>query len=306
MMSESLIITRNIAVVIFLMAMTAAAELFGQHEIIFPEAGALCIGLWLMPKAVWNIRSWQIPIFLTAASIVGLVINLIVPACFEIRFLLAFVVVIVLLRLVRCNMYPIVSAAMLPVLIGTTSWVYPLSVFAISIILLAGRIQFSQKERNDYYPFSPVQMLALTIALCVPLIITLNSTLSTLHFLMVPPLVVTMIEFANRKSGFRERPFTIWLLIIAAAVISTGIEFVLHRTLGIFMAVGTLLTAILMLLLFHRYKPFAPAMAIALVPMILPDTSLLWFPLLATIGSGWFIFMGMIMGKNYKPMDKKV
>ena len=76
---------RSSAVVLFLTAIALVAEITGQREIIFPEAGALCVGLWLMPKAVWNVRIRQVPLLLTAAALVGIAINLFVPACFEIR-----------------------------------------------------------------------------------------------------------------------------------------------------------------------------------------------------------------------------
>ena len=277
--------------------MAMVAEITDQREIIFPEAGALCVGLWLLPKAVWNVRLRQVPLLLTAAALIGLGINLFVPVCFEIRFALAFCIVALILRLARCNMYPVVSAAMLPVLINTTSWVYPVSVLVISLLLAVGRVWLPQTDRTEYHPYSWLHWLKLAAALCLFLAIeatlNLNFKLSTLNYTMVPPLVVTMIEFANRKSGFRERPWTIWGLIIAAAVVGAVAEWGLHRTLGLPMAVGALLSAVAMLLLFRRFKPFAPALAIAMVPVILPDTTLLWFPLLAAVGGAYFIGAGM-------------
>ena len=279
--------------------MAVVAEITGQREIIFPEAGALCVGLWLIPKAVWNVRLRQVPLLLTTAALIGLGINLFVPACFEIRFALAFCIVALMLRLVSCNMFPVVSAAMLPVLINTTSWVYPVSVLVISLLLAGGRLLFPQTDRTEYNPYSWLHWLKLAAALCLILavetVLTFSFKLSTLNYAMVPPLVVTMIEFANRKSGFRDRPFTIWCLIVSAAVVGTAAEWGLHRTLGLPMAVGTLLSAVAMLLLFRRFKPYAPALAIAMVPMILPDTALLWFPLLAAVGGAYFIGAGMVI-----------
>ena len=292
-------ILRPFAVVLFLTAMAVVAEITGQREIIFPEAGALCVGLWLIPKAVWNVRLRQVPLLLTTAALIGLGINLFVPACFEIRFALAFCIVALMLRLVSCNMFPVVSAAMLPVLINTTSWVYPVSVLVISLLLAGGRLLFPQTDRTEYNPYSWLHWLKLAAALCLILavetVLTFSFKLSTLNYAMVPPLVVTMIEFANRKSGFRDRPFTIWCLIVSAAVVGTAAEWGLHRTLGLPMAVGTLLSAVAMLLLFRRFKPYAPALAIAMVPMILPDTALLWFPLLAAVGGAYFIGAGMVI-----------
>lgn len=288
---------RNVAVALFLTLMVALTDASELREIVFPEAAALCVGLWLMPKAVWNIRGWQIPLYLTAAATIGLALNRWLPACFEIRFAFAFVLVMGLLRLVRCNMYPTVSAAMLPVLINTTSWLYPACVLVISVLLALGRGWLRQEERTEYHPFGGGQLALLTVAVCLPLVVTHCVPIPTIRFLAVPPLVVTMIEFANRRSGFRERPWTIWALIIAAAGLGTLTCLLLHHRWGLPLALGTFVTVLLMLLLFRRFKPFAPALAIAIVPALLPCEALPWFPLLAALGGGWFILAGMLLPK---------
>ncbi len=292
---------RNGAVVLLVAVMAVVAEVTGQPEIIFPEVGALCVGLLLMPKAVWNVRSSQVPVLLTAAALIGLAINLWIPFPFEIRFLLAFVFVILMLRLVRCNMFPVVSAAMLPVLIGTTSWVYLVAVLVLSLLLVLVRVWIPQTDRPEYHPAGFLHWAGLTVAVGVILAVYalarhfLPETWGdTLRFCMVPPLVVTMIEFAHRKSGFRQRPWTIWGLIVAAAVVGTLCEWLLHRTFGVPMVVGAVLSTVIMLLLFRRFKPFAPALAIVLVPMLLPDAVLPYFPLLAAFGGGYFIGVGMV------------
>lgn len=173
---------RSVVVVLFLTMMAVVAEISNQREIIFPEAGALCVGLWLMPKAVWNVRIRQVPLLLTAATLIGLGINLLLPVCFEVRFAVAFCAVALMLRIVRCNMFPVVSAAMLPVLIGTTSWVYPVSVLVISLLLAVGRVWLPQTDRTEYNPYNWLHWLKLAAALCLFLAIeyvltTLNSKL---------------------------------------------------------------------------------------------------------------------------------
>ncbi len=281
--------------------MAIAAEATGQREIVFPEAGALCVGLWLMPKAVWNVRGRQVPLLLTGAALIGWGLNLLHPVGFEIRFLLAFCAVVVLLRTVRCNMYPVVSAAMLPVLIGTTSWVYPVSVGVLSTLLAVGRRWLPQTERVEYRPYGLRHWLRLAAALALIVVVgfaarrVLHEAWGTrVHYCMVPPLVVTMIEFANRRSGFRKRPWTVWGLIVVGAAVGTAAELWLHRTAGLPMAVGVACSATVMLLLFRRYKPFAPALAITLVPLLLPDGLLPWFPLLAALGAAYFIAAGIL------------
>lgn len=292
---------RHLATLLFLTAMAIAAEATGQREIVFPEAGALCVGLWLMPKAVWNVRGRQVPLLLTGAALIGWGLNLLHPVGFEIRFLLAFCAVVVLLRTVRCNMYPVVSAAMLPVLIGTTSWVYPVSVGVLSTLLAVGRRWLPQTERVEYRPYGLRHWLRLAAALALIVVVgfaarrVLHEAWGTrVHYCMVPPLVVTMIEFANRRSGFRKRPWTVWGLIVVGAAVGTAAELWLHRTAGLPMAVGVACSATVMLLLFRRYKPFAPALAITLVPLLLPDGLLPWFPLLAALGAAYFIAAGIL------------
>lgn len=281
--------------------MAIAAEATGQREVVFPEAGALCVGLWLMPKVVWNVRGRQVPLLLTGAALIGWGLNLLLPVGFEIRFLLAFCAVVVLLRRVRCNMYPVVSAAMLPVLIGTTSWVYPVSVGVLSTLLAVGRRWLKQTERVEYRPYGLRHWLRLAAALALIVVVgfaarrVLHEAWGTrVHYCMVPPLVVTMIEFANRRSGFRKRPWTVWGLIVVGAAVGTAAELWLHRTAGLPMAVGVACSATVMLLLFRRYKPFAPALAITLVPLLLPDGVLPWFPLLAALGAAYFIAAGIL------------
>lgn len=291
---------RNIAIVVFIGAMALAAALLQQKEIVFPEVGALCVGLWLMPKAVWNARIRQIPLLLTGAALIGLFVNALVPWGFEAKFVIAFIAVVAMLRLMRCNMYPVVSAAMLPVLIGTDSWVYPAAVLVLSSLLSLGRLWFHQTDRPGYRSDTVFHWLWLTIALVFVLFATwmvkryLPEPWSTsIRFSLVPPLVVTMIEFASRKSGFRQRPWTIWGLIVAAAIIGTSMELLFHRHMGI-PALGTMISTALMLLLFRWFKPFAPALAISLVPLLLPDAVLPYFPVMAAVGSAYFIIIGMI------------
>lgn len=206
-----------------------------------------------------------------------------------------------MLRTVRCNMYPVVSAAMLPVLIGTTSWVYPVSVAALSTLLAVGRRWMPQTKRSSYHPYGLWHWLRLAAAVALPLAMGFSARMllpgtwgASVHYCMVPPLVVAMIEFANRRSGFRERPWTVWGLTVVAAAAGTAAELWLHRRAGLPMGVGVACSATAMLLLFRRYKPFAPAMAITLVPLLLPDGILPWFHLLAAIGTAYFITAGIL------------
>ena len=52
-------------------AMTAAAELLGEQEIVFPEIAALAAGMWVVDKQVWRIGRRQTVWMMTLAAVVG-------------------------------------------------------------------------------------------------------------------------------------------------------------------------------------------------------------------------------------------
>lgn len=295
---------RNTVSVILVALMTFCADLLDETEIIFPEIGALCIGLWVIDKPVWKIRRWQIPMLFTLAATIGVLLVRFVPLSLPMRLEIGFAIIALLLMGLNASMTPAISACMLPVLMGTESWIYPLTVLILTTLLTVGQWLMERfhlrhvqhREPSFSVPPSYLDISLRWLALMLILLpIMLVTTRYGWQYAMVPPLIVTLVEFSNSASGFRDRPFQIWFTLIACALLGALAEGLLHHTWGLPHSLTAILTSAVILLFFHfSHYYFAPAFAIALVPMIIPFHVVPLYPLYVTFGSAYFILMAKI------------
>lgn len=124
---------RYICSLAMIMLMVGAAELSGQREILFPEMAALVIGLWIVGKRVWCIRPWQMALFLPLVASFGVLIVRFSPLPLPLNVTVAFLFTAAMLYILRSSFYPMLSACILPVLLGTDTWVYPPPFFPSSL-----------------------------------------------------------------------------------------------------------------------------------------------------------------------------
>ncbi len=288
---------RLLLAVIFIALMTFCAEFIGNKEIIFPEIGALALGLWVSDKKVWSVRKWQIPLLFTLASVAGIMIVRHVPLSLPWQFEIGFLFMVLVLMTLKTSMTPAISACLLPILMGTDSWVYPLSVVVMTAILAIGQKVMENKGLKEVFDTAKtteeplgktlLRWLMLMIALVPIMVVT---THYGWKFALTPPLIVTMVEFASSHSGFRDRPVSIWITIVLCAILGAAAEGVAHQMWGVPQTINAILVSLIVLLSFRlTKKSFAPAVAIALVPMILPAEAVIWFPLYVMGGAGYFI-----------------
>lgn len=280
--------------------MVGASEWLGEKEILFPEMAALVLGLWVIDKRIWTISKPMLVVLMTACAFFGILLVRYSPFPLLVTIAISFAFTSACLILTRTSLIPITSAAMLPVLLGTDSLVYPLSVFIMSLLVVSGQclleknalrkvITFDTKKGR--YKHSTKHWIKLLFWLL--LIAAIPVSFGKLYFI-VPPLVVMFIEFCSSSSGFRNRPIQVYLVIIISAMLGTLFQHYLHTILGFPQVYTVLLLFLCLFLLFEIVgKPFAPACAIALVPMIIPQNNLLSYPFQVAIGSGVFLFVAM-------------
>lgn len=306
-------ILRNLLAIALITGMTYTAEHFNEPEIIFPEIGALCLGLWIIPKQIWRIKRWQIPILFTLAALLGVMLVRYISLPWSIQLEIGFACVAGLLLTLRSTMTPALSACMLPIVMGSSSWIYPMTVFLLTSILAIGqwvleRVHWREKATGSMVsPTFPQKMILklrwMGIGRWMGMMIVLAPILlfaqyTHVHLLVVPPLIVTLVEFTNALSGFRDRPFQIWAMIVLCACIGTFSVSVLHETWQCPLWICSLLTTSVILSFFHGIgKYFAPALALALVPQIIPATESPFFPIYVAIGAAYFIGMAKICFK---------
>src|SRR5699024_6321429 len=115
------------------------------------------------------------------------------------------------------------------------SWVYPVAVLVMSVIVVGGQWGMEKVGLRERVTYTPVIvhwkdslvrwsfLLVTVIAVAALAIYTRN-----LYFIL-PPLIVTYVEFANSKAGFRNRPVQVLLVLFTAAVIGVFFQIVGHK-----------------------------------------------------------------------------
>lgn len=280
--------------------MAGVAERTGEREILFPEMVALTIGLWIVDKRVWKVRGRQIVCLMTLGAVAGVCLVRYSPLPAPADFCVAFALAGGCLLISRTTLIPLLSACMLPVLLQTDSWVYPTAVCAMSFVVVAvrkGMERLGVRIRTDFVPADKptgrdalrwLGMLGCVAGAC------LLAYGTGCPYLILPPLVVTFVEMACSKAGFRYRPVQVFLILTAAVTIGTAARFFGCIVLHLPQYAVALFVAAALFALFERMgKPFAPAGALAFIPMLVPAETLAWLPVQAAAGAALFIVLAL-------------
>lgn len=282
--------------------MVGVAEWTDEKEIIFPEMVALMIGLLLVDKRVWQVQRWQIIFLMSLGALAGIGIVLYSPFSFLANLCIAFTFAGTCLLASRTTLIPLISACVLPVLLHTESIIYPVTVLLMSILAVSGqkileRLGIRGQLSAIQYRKSGVKDIGRWFILLgfVGFISSIALYLGY-SYLILPPLMVTFAEIVNSKAGFRNRPTQVFLFLVTAATLGTVFQIIgyyyLHLPETI---VAFCITATLFLIFEWTGKYFAPAGALAFIPLLLPREGLEWLPLQAAIGAALFITIAMLV-----------
>src|ERR1700754_1288828 len=285
---------------IMIALMVGVSERLEQPEILFPEISALVLGLWVVEKQIWTVSKPMFVLLLTVSAFFGVLLVRYSPLPLLVNVAISFTFTSICLILSRTTLVPITSAALLPILLGTDSFIYPLSVFIMSALVALGQwllvkkrpdqVVVNRKEKG-HHEHRPKHWIKLLFYLL--LIAALPLYLGKPYFI-VPPLVTMFVEFSTSPAGFRNRPVQVFLLIIISAVLGAMCQYYLHIMRGVSLLNTVLLLFVCLFFLFEVVgKIFVPACAIALVPMIIPQNMVLSYPFQVAIGAGVFLFVSM-------------
>lgn len=276
--------------------MTAVSAALGDREVVFPEAAALAVGLWVVDKPVWRVRRGQLVAMMTLGAAAGVSLVRHSPFPLPADLALAFAFAAVCLILSRTALVPLVSACMLPVLLGAESWTYPWSVLVLTGVLCAGQYLMERIGWRRPAVHVPVPAERGSRAVKWGLLLGLLAVLAAVPigtgrlYCLVPPLVVTFVEFSDPRAGFRKAPLTVFFLLTAAAFIGVFLHWGLHIRCGLPSAVSAgAAVSLLFALSEWRGRLFAPAGAVVLVPLLLPEADLWAFPFQVAAGAAVFI-----------------
>lgn len=289
----------SLAVIVLMVGIAGWTD---EKEILFPEMVALTIGLLIIDKRVWCVKPWQIVLLMSVGAAAGICIVRYSPLPYFINLCLAFAFAGICLLVSRTTLIPLISACVLPVLLHTESIVYPSAVLIMCVLAV-----FIQKMMEKYGFRSQIihtpgrkptgkdvarwGILLVFVALISLLAISLDCP-----YLILPPLMVTFAEMVNSKAGFRSRPTQVFLFLATAATLGTVFQLIGYHYLHLPESLVALGIAVSLFLIFEwTGKFFAPAGALAFIPLLLPREGLVWLPLQATVGAALFIMIAMVV-----------
>jgi len=255
----------------FLAGIDALARVSGQALLFFPELGALTNDVLRRPDGAWARAPLRLILSPFLAGLLGTLITRQLPYGVP-AILLSVLGAILILRLLRSPIAPALSAGLLPLTLGETSWWYAPGLL-VGTGLLAG---IAWLRRHDAPPAAPLPgATAAPDRSWIPafalflLGMALMASLSGERFLLFPPLAVLAYEmFAHAAvCPWARRPLALPVICGLAAGLGVGVVALLGAQP---LAAGAIALGVTLLLrLFRAHVP--PAIAVGLLPLLMTD-----------------------------------
>ncbi len=278
---------------LYVAGVAKAAFYTGAFFILFPELGALAQDTLTRPRGSWSNAPILLVLTPSLAAIAGVLVARNCPYGY-LSVLLAVGGALAVIKLLRSPIVPAISAALLPVVFGEKSWWYPPAVFIGAGVLailcavwkrapLARKQALSVPEASatpaPELPHAGYAYLALGVFL---LLAVWCVKLTGLRFLLFPPLAVLGFEMFSRprSCAWSGRP----LLMPLACFLTAGGGFLFWKLGGLhpLAAAASMAWSFLVLYVLDLHVP--PAMAVALIPLIMARPTAA-FPLAVALGT---------------------
>jgi len=263
----------------------------GAFYIMFPELGALAYDVFGRPRGHWSNSPAHLATTPAITGAIGILITRNLPYGFASVLLNVGSALAVIIGL-GSPIAPAISAGLLPLVLGVKSWWYPPGILFGTVLLAGASFPWRAlmlDRRVDAGPTADRQLIAATpqgwfwiiaylafLAMAVAIV-----KLTGLRFILFPPLAVIGFEmFGHVEScAWADRPLRLPIACFLAA--SGGLFF--HHMLGVNWATAALSMAwgMAVLQVFRVHVP--PALAVALLPMVM-DAPTLWYP--GSVGLG--------------------
>ncbi len=293
---------KNLMALTMLAAMIGISVLLNEPEIIFPEITALTVGAWVAVKQPWKVHPVMLCSLISISAILGIVL---VRADFIpmiLKIAIGFIFCGVSLMVCDSTFVPMISACILPILMGTTSVIYPLSVAVMSIIIVLVQIPI---QSNQAYKRSATinygeQLLLWVKRFIIVLAISALPVYFKEYFFIAPPLIVAFVEITNVDSPARKRPLSLLFLIALSSISGAYLRLIITEHFGLSLVISAVLaTAIVLLAMKKLQLYFPPAGAISTLPMIISSQKLIIYPVEVIIGFSIMIILAITLFRQF-------
>lgn len=291
--------------VLMAISMVWLAELSGEKEIIFPEICALTIGAWVSEQQPWAVNKRRIFWLMSAAAWFGVLIVRYCPLPLILQVCICFAFSGSILTACQTNFVPIISACILPVYLKTTSFVYPVAVMIMALIIIFAQWIMEKNHLRPVNKFVPchfdlkLQIIKWTKLLTVFGLIALIPFKAHQIYFLAPPLIVMFTELSNPKSPARKKPAYIAGLMTFSAFIGSFCRLFFNVYLNMPLSICTALACCVLFIALNKVRiNFPPAGAVLLIPMILDKNLLFRFPIEVFVGAVILCYVAMVLFKR--------
>ncbi len=293
--------------------MTFAAEFLNNREIIFPEIAAIAVGALVSPKFSWNANKLRIFAYISFCACLGVAIVKWLPLPVWAQMIIAFILAQILLVNSKTSFAPMISAAVLPVMLQTETPVYIASAVILTALILLCRIALEKGkllEKNEFAPLPKPNRVVYKNVLFRTLFaaaMIVPSLFLDFKFAVAPPLLVAFAEFSNPKSKARNVPVKAVALISVCGFFGAALRYVFCINRSILplyaVAVITILCVIALMNAFRLFIP--PAGAISILAMLIPESAVTIFPLQILVGTTIIMLISKLFFKEKRISDKQ-
>ncbi len=291
------------------------AEILGEKEMIFPETAALVIGAWVSPKHVWRTNREKMLLFMSIAAGAGYYISAYIEdAPMYLKIVVGMLVCMALVLISQTTMLPLISACILPILTEVNNIIYPISVIILTTAVISVQILLEKKKLKKVYKYKPIfydvglEIKRWVFIIIVMAVMTGLALWLDLKFIIAPPLIVAFCEFTYKKSSVRKIPVPILIMLSLSAFLGAFTRLLLCTALHLPLTVAVIGVITLVLYAMKMIKVyFPPVGAIALLPFIISEDELYFYPVEVMLGGIVFVVLAMVFGNLVKttPLPEK-
>ncbi|MCH4180303.1 MAG: hypothetical protein PHR15_05440 [Atopobiaceae bacterium] len=290
----------------FVALMCGIAQVTGLTEVLFPEMAAILCGAWILPHQAWNVSRPRMLVLMGAGAVFGILLNLYVPGSLWVRALLGYLFCAIAMNVAGADMSPMVSAAILPVLLGTTSWTYPAAVVVMVGLVCAGQVVLEHVGMREPIRFKPLRdSMVRTLSYwgrrsVVFAVLSAPAYLTGNVLFAVPPLLVAFTTFSRPDFTLRLRPWRGVGVLVLAAV--TGACCRLLADAGVPLATCGLLGFVILVGIWAGFATWLPpAGAVMLLALLIPGIDPLMYALEVSAGALIWVVAAMFCFPGLRP-----
>ncbi len=281
--------------------MVGIAELLNEKEIIFPEITALAVGYMVAQKRSWKVNGKRMLLLITICATVGVLIVRYSGLALFPQMIIAFSFAQILFMFSGTTFAPFVSAIVLPVMMQTKSFIYPISAVVLTILVIGFHQLFLKmkiREDEEYIPVmlnSKDDIIDTALRIVCVAIVGFVAIYFNYKFIIAPPLLVAFTEFSRPRNKVRNKPIKTVLVITGCALVGSLSRYLLTIKLELPLTVSALIATLIMLLFLTYTKMYMPPVgAITILSMMIPEISVITYPLQIFVGSVVIILLSRV------------